>query len=230
MKFKIKELEELMEKIEVLRVLFNDSPGTAEENIMYQNEMRYRRFLDVVLCIIVGKGDNMLPTLDSHYNEFYGEPLEIDEFHQNIYEKEFRKLHWHLDIVEFNDGLKEEEAGRELFTLIKSISYNLDYLYFQDMLQYPFMFIQIENQMIVKHEQFANHKAEITKYLHFMEGFQDCAIGSHLQIDDEGIKICLIVPIEFETCGCCYYSMNMYYCTPVALIAAMIIDEKSKNW
>lgn len=236
MKQKIEELNKLLEMINEIKMCFFDIPMSREEEFYYYNERNFRRVFDVIGLILAGENDSYgLPPLENHHSEFYQPPGLVDAFHRSLMEGELKKYGWQLEIMELEEGWNVEELPCFLAQVVKDA---IDSIPNESFLEYPLFDEQcyVETSMlciILENRELAEkykalkeqERKEVRRYLSYMGNIHDNALGIGEELTEDAVRICVIVPPEIATHDSYYDSLNMYYSTPEAVLAARIINE-----
>lgn len=236
MKQRIEELKKLLELMNEIKTCFFEVPMSREEEFYYYNERHYRRMFDVIGLILAGKNHSYeLPPLEEHHSEFHQSPGFVDAFHRSYMKGELQKYGWQLEIMDLESGWEVEELPVFLVQVVKDA---IDSIPSEYLWEYPMFDEQYcaENSMlciILENRELAEkckvmyeqERKEVCRYLSYMANIHDNVIGIGQELGEDVIRLCAIVPPETATHDDWYDSLNMYYSTPEAVLAAYIIYE-----
>lgn len=228
-----KELEEFINLIIDITIEFCERTEIQEDQDCLYYEPEYRRFFDVALVILLGERNLHIPSKSNYREDLYGAPGIVDTFHRTLLKTELGKLNWDIQILHFTpeeslSKLQDEETRNFIEEAIKDTDVDFCYDYFNDYVEY--MCIILENKEIVKSSRFWDKElqSKINLYLSFIGYVHDYNLGSLKEVCRERVRYCILVT-ECYTCNDIdFLAINMYYCTPITIIAAWLLDDLCK--
>ncbi|XBX10671.1 hypothetical protein QMP26_41800 (plasmid) [Enterocloster clostridioformis] len=233
MNAKIEELEELINRIIDISLAFSDGSASQEDQIYCDYEPEYRRFFDVVLLTLLGIKNFQIPGYSMYIYDLYYPPGTVDTFHRTLLKSELGKLNWDVQFLHFTpekglSKIQDEETRNFIEETMSYVDVDFCYDYFNDDAEY--LCIILENKEIVKRSGFWDKelRSKRDQYLSYIDYLHDYCLGSYKEVGRDRVRYCLLVT-EFYSCNDVDFpSINMYYCTPVAIIAARLLDDLCK--